>query len=213
MTVPRIDRSDLGVLLIDVQPAFLELAFPDGGPVMKALLTRLEHLLMLADWMELPFITTFEIPTDENGELPPRLEAVVPANAGRFEKDYFGCADEPAIREAFEQWGCRQIVVAGAETDVCVLQSTLGLLEMGFEVFLLEDCVFTTEAEPGPALQRMYACGAVPCTLKTLAYELTRCVTDLPWYPDLGWSDGAGAKPFPQGFTVPEQWPAWKSSR
>ena len=48
----------------------------------------------------------------------------------------------------------RQIAVAGAETDVCILQSTLGLLEAGYEVFLLEDCLSTTEASPGPALRR-----------------------------------------------------------
>ena len=64
------------------------------------------------------------------------------------------------------------VVVAGAETDVCVMQSCFGLLEMGFEVFLLEDCVFSNEANVGPALRRMQQAGVVPTTFKTYFYEM-----------------------------------------
>jgi nicotinamidase-related amidase len=208
--IPRIDRDRIGVLVIDVQPFFVEVAFPDGGEVHDSLMTRLEHLLMLADWMDLPTIATFEIPTAENGELPDRLDAVFPANGHRLEKDYYGSMSQPGIREAIDRLGVGQIAVSGAETDVCVLQTVLGLLKAGYEVFPLEDCLFTTEPEPGPALRRMYAAGAVPCTLKTMAYELTRCVSDTPWYPET-WKTASGAKPFPPGFIVPEEWPAWKS--
>ena len=82
---------------------------------------------------------------------------------------------------------------------------------MGYQVFLLEDCLFTSETQPAPALRRMYQAGAIPCTLKTMAYELVRCVDDVPWYPE-GWDekDHPDAKPFPQNFTPPEEWPAWE---
>ncbi len=43
---------------------------------------------------------------------------------------------------------------------------------MGLEIFSLEDCVFTSEPDPRPALERMYRSGAIPCTFKTLYYEL-----------------------------------------
>jgi nicotinamidase-related amidase len=207
---PRIDRDRIAVLLIDVQPFFVDHAFPDGGEVHDSLMTRFEHLLMLADWMDLPTIATFEIPTAANGELPERLNAVFPAAGRRFEKDYYGSMSQPAIREALTGLGVDQMAVSGAETDVCVLQTVLGLLDAGCEVFLLEDCLFTTEPEPGPALRRMYSAGAIPCTLKTMAYELTRCASGTPWYPE-GWTAASESKPFPPGFAVPEEWPAWKS--
>ena len=71
---------------------------------------------------------------------------------------------------------------------------------------------FHPEASPGPALRRMYAAGAVPCTLKTMLYELVECVDDIPWYPDL-WlgRDDPDTKPFPEAFIVPEEWPPWES--
>ncbi len=212
MGIARIDRSDVGVLLIDVQPFFVDLAFADRDEEREALLMRLEHLLMLTDWMDLPLITTFEQPVSENGELPDRLEALSPASGERYVKNYFGSASEPEIREVIERLPVRQFAVAGAETDVCVLQSTLGLLEMGYEVFLLEDCLFTTEPQPGPALRRLYQAGAIPCTLKSMAYELLECVDRIPWYEGgLGSGDHRPTKPFPEAFIAPEEWPIWRA--
>jgi nicotinamidase-related amidase len=212
VSVPRVDRSDIGVLLIDVQPFFMDRAFEGDDKGREALEVRLEHLLMIADWMELPLVTTFETPVEDNGELPERLEKLYPAGRPRHVKNYFGCMTEPEILTDVEAMRVRQIAVAGAETDVCILQSTLGLLERGYEVFLLEDCLSTTEPSPGPALRRMYAAGAVPTTLKALLYELVQCVSGIPWYPK-GWAmkDHAETKPFPDAFIRPESWPPWES--
>ena len=162
--------------------------------------------------MDLPLVATFEKPIAENGELPERLEAVFPAKGQRFVKNFFGCMTEPDIAGAIKELPIKQIAVAGAETDVCILQSVLGLLQMGYQVFLLEDCLFTSEPRPAPALRRMYQAGAIPCTLKSMAYELVRCVDDIPWYPE-AWEmkDHTGAKPFLDNFIPPEKWPVWKS--
>ncbi len=113
--------------------------------------------------MDLPLVATFEKPVSENGELPEGLEPVFPAKGQRFTKNYFGCTLQNDIRKAIEQLPVKQFVVAGAETDVCIMQSVLGLLQMGYEVFLLEDCLFTSETQPAPALRRMYQAGAIPC--------------------------------------------------
>lgn len=209
MAVPRIRLQDLGVVVIDVQPFFMDLAFADDPAGREAFEVRLEHLLMISDWMDLPLVTTFEKPVDENGEFPERLEAVFPVGRPRHVKNYFGCMAHPEIAADVAAMDRRQIAVVGAETDVCILQSTLGMLDAGYEVFLLEDCLSTTEASPGPALRRMYAAGAVPCTLKTMLYELTECVDGIPWYPD-HWQADPEAKPFPEGFIAPEEWPPWQ---
>ena len=212
MGIARIDGSDIGVLLIDVQPAFVDLAFPHGGPTADALMLRFAHLLMLADMMGVPTVTTFETPTSENGELTERLELVFPAHGKKFVKSFFGCVSEPEIASALKEAGVRQWAVAGAETDVCVLQSTLGLLDAGYEVFLLEDCLFTTEPHPAPALRRMYQSGAIPTTLKTMAYELVQCADQIPWYPEYWAADYEPSKPVPPGFIPPEDWPASQPS-
>ena len=128
---------------------------------------------MFAKMVSMPVIATFE---QGKGELPEGLE--LPPQTQRFEKTHFDANRVPAIRETLA--GHKSWAVAGAETDVCVLQSVLGLLGHDHEVRLLEDCLFTSEANPEPAIARMRAAGAIPCTFKTLAYEIIGTV-DRSW--------------------------------
>jgi nicotinamidase-related amidase len=208
--IPILDPSNVGVLLIDAQPAFWDWAFEDDDAARESVMIRLEHLLMLADWLELPVIATFEHPVDQNGELPDRLEKVFPARGGRFTKRTYNCCLEPPIWEAIQALSVRQLALAGAETDVCILQSTLALLRAGYQVFLLEDCLFTSEPQPGPALRRMVAAGAVPATFKSFAYELTRSVEHTPWLDTWIGRGAEGAKTFPADFTELESFPEWQ---
>jgi hypothetical protein len=91
------------------------------------------------------------------------------------------------------------------------MQSVLGLIQMGYQVFLLEDCIFTSETQPAPALQRMYQAGAIPCTMKSMAYQLVEYVDNVPRYPEAwGMKDHPGVKPFPEKFFPPEEWPVWE---
>lgn len=211
MSSQVIEAAQLGIMLIDAQPFFWDYAFPDGDDQKEPTMVRLEHLLMLADWMEIPVISTFEEPVAKNGELPERLEKVFPAEGQRFTKKTYNCTLEWTIRQAIKRLPVQQFAIAGAETDVCVLQSVLGLLGMGYQVLLLEDCLFSSEPHPGPALRRMYQARAIPCTVKSLAYELVVSTERTPWYPE-GWTDRERiyAKPFPEKFVVPEEWPLWE---
>lgn len=169
--IPRL--TDPGLVLIDVQPGFAPPT--DDAPALDGLWLRLERLLVMAGCLDLPTVATFERPA-KNGWLPPACEAVWPKHGRRFEKSTYDCCGEPEIATAIRAMERRQLLVAGAETDVCVLLSALSMLELGYEVFLLEDCLFTTEPHPGPALHRLCAAGAVPCTLKTAFYELMKTV-------------------------------------
>jgi nicotinamidase-related amidase len=165
--------EDLAILVIDVQPYFLD-GWMAGAS--EPLLARLEYLLGLATVYELPCVATFEQPVAKKGWLPERLEIFFPAHGERYTKNTFDCCAEPAIREALARLGRRQLAVAGGETDVCVLQSVLGLIDEGYQVFLLEDCLFSSEPHVRPAIRRMEQAGAVPSTVKTLGYELQRSV-------------------------------------
>lgn len=165
--------DDVAIVVIDVQPYFLE-GWMDG-PV-EPLLQRLQLLFGVAVVYDVPVAMTFEQPVEKKGWLPERLEPYVPDGALRLTKNTFDCCGEPEIVDALAALGKRQFAVAGAETDVCVLQSVLGLLGEGYQVFLLEDALFSSEPNVGPALRRMELAGAVPCTVKSFNYELRRSV-------------------------------------
>jgi nicotinamidase-related amidase len=168
--------EDLAILVIDVQPFFMD-GWMAGAT--EPLLARLEFLLGLATVYELPCVATFEQPVAKKGWLPKRLNPYFPAHGQRFTKETFNCCGESEIREALARLGRRQFAVAGGETDVCVLQSVLGLIGEGYQVFLLEDCLFSSEPNVGPAIRRMGQAGAIPSTVKTLHYELRRSVGEV----------------------------------
>lgn len=191
------------MLLIDAQPGFfLNVA---GHAVAPAVAVRWEKLLVVARCLELPTVATFEDP-EANGWLSEACDAAWPAHGLRYVKRTFDCCGEPAIAAALAEIGRVQWLVAGAETDVCVLQSVLSLLERGHEVFVLEDCVTSSEPHTRPALARMYAAGAVPCTLKTAFYELMKAVTVCR---DPA-SAGAGWEALMAEFAEPEGLPDWQ---
>lgn len=181
-----IDVNRLGLLLVGAQQASWINMYGPREPV----IARIEHLLLLAGSLELPVIVTFQHLAEEKGWLPERLEHVLPANGQRLAAHTFNCCEEREVRTALQDCRVRQLVVAGAETDVCVLQSVLGLIDMGFQVFLMVDGLFSTEPAPDAALQRMYRAGAIPITYKSLYYEVNGTVDVEPLH--LAWNAERG---------------------
>src|SRR5262249_39932584 len=70
----------------------------------------------------------------------------------------------------------RQLIMARCETDVCVLQSCLGLLNLGYEVFVMEELIFSSSRNVDAAITRMKAEGVIFITYKSLFYELIESV-------------------------------------
>ncbi len=89
----------------------------------------------------------------------------------RHVKPVFALSACPAILQDVTRHGRSTVVLCGLETDVCVAQSALGLLDAGKRVVVVEDAV----ASPGPAhaqgLARMARAGVELLGVKGLGYE------------------------------------------
>ncbi|WP_252109425.1 MULTISPECIES: isochorismatase family protein [unclassified Halomonas] len=98
-----------------------------------------------------------------------------------WEKQHFSITEEPAFMRALEKAERKQIVLCGTEAHICVLQSALGLLEAGFEVYwLVEATLSRRPAEAELARVRAAQHGAVSISADMAAYEwLHRCDTAL----------------------------------
>ena len=159
--------------VIDVQDFFLAQL---GN---RALRTRIEtnllNLARLLAYFRIPMIATLERPVFRKGGVPQRLKQLGDA-AQVFEKDFFDLTKERKIVDHLARLGRTQALVAGCETDVCVLQSCLGLLDLGHEVYVVEDLLFSSSRNVDAAIARMRAEGAVVLTYKTLFYELIEAV-------------------------------------
>lgn len=96
------------------------------------------------------------------------------------EKVHFSCAAETSAREAIDEAGREQVIVAGTEAHVCVLQTVLQLLESGREVFVVADAVSSRVPQNAEAgLNRMRQAGAQIVTREMVFFEwLQKAGTD-----------------------------------
>jgi isochorismate hydrolase len=169
----RVIAENCAGAIIDVQDFFLaQLDGPDARAKME---TNLVNFARLLGYFRIPIIATLERPVEQKGTLPDPLKAPL-TKAKIFEKDFFDLTKEKSIRDHLARLNKKQIVVAGCETDVCVLQSCLGLLDLGYEVFVVEDLVFSSALNVEAAFARMQAEGAVLLSYKTFYYELIEAV-------------------------------------
>lgn len=148
----------VGLVVIDVQETFVDGA---KNPDISSILERTKNDFLLAEDKGVPFFITFEDSQDGDHALHAPLKPFLPSQSQDFTKTTYGATGLPSFADAVKTSGLSHLVVIGAETDVCVLQTVLGLRNMGFTVLLQKDAVFTSETNPSPALRRMQQAGTV----------------------------------------------------
>jgi nicotinamidase-related amidase len=94
---------------------------------------------------------------------------------GAIAKTHFSCVDEPAVFEPLAAGDRRQVVMAGIEAHICVLQTALALKERGFEVFVATDASASRRTENEQAAwQRLRAAGVGTVTVEMVVFEWLR---------------------------------------
>jgi nicotinamidase-related amidase len=172
-TAKRIAVDRCCGLIIDVQEFFLSQI--DTRPRSK-LEINIKNFARLLGYFRIPMVATLERPVDQKGALPREIAKHVSEDAKIFEKDFFDLTKEKKIADYIARLKKKQVIVAGCETDVCVLQSCLGLLALGYDVYVAEELVFSSSPNVDAAIARMKAAGAVFVTYKSLYYELIEAV-------------------------------------
>jgi nicotinamidase-related amidase len=166
--MPLIAPDECVLIVIDAQPGFYPADLPDAERAAAAqALDRAAWLVALAHRLEVPVVVTEEEPED-NGHTDPRL-AVSPAHV----KPTFGLAGTPAILADVTRPAA---VLVGFETDVCVYQSAVGLLDAGRQVLVVEDATFSPGEMQARGLSRLRDAGARLTHAKALGYEWVRTV-------------------------------------
>jgi nicotinamidase-related amidase len=111
-----------------------------------------------------------------NGPTDPAIAAHLPHGTPVLLKAVFGLADEPVILAAVASTGRRTAILVGAETDVCVAQSALGLAERGFRVVVVADATFSPGAMHDHGLANLSGAGVEIRHAKGIYYEWVRTV-------------------------------------
>jgi len=166
----RLTRETSLMLIVDLQAGLLPVIEHADQAVTEA-----AWLGGMAGELDVPIWVTEQYPEGLGGSEPRLLEAL-PGHR-LWHKVHFDAHAEPAFAEALSESGRRQVVLCGTEAHICVMQTGLGLLEAGYEVYwLVEACASRRSAEARLAKERMVQAGAVPVSADMVAYEwLHRC--------------------------------------
>ncbi len=163
----RLDADDCVLAVIDTQDGFLRKL-----PKQEAseLVDRIRWLCRLADWAGVPLVVTEEEP-ETNGETAPPVRDALASGVARHAKPVFDLSACPAILADVTRHGRETVVLCGLETDVCVAQSALGLLDAGKRVVVVEDAVGSPGVGHEQGLARMSHAGVELVGVKGLGYE------------------------------------------
>lgn len=165
---PRLlQRQQSCLLIVDVQEKL--------WPVIANRQEVLDSMVFLLDTA-----TVLNVPVFVSEQYPRGLGTTVPEIANHstekavFEKLRFSAADDFVrhLETHSPDRPIRQIVLAGIETHICILQTALDLLTLGYEVFVVEDATNSRHmSDRWPALCRIREAGGTSCTAESVAFE------------------------------------------
>ena len=167
-----LDMDDCCLVVIDVQDVFLNKLKTD---IRQGLMQRTLWIVQVAMKLNIPLVVTAE-DISENGSVCNELSAILPPSGAVFNKMSFGLAADQDILQAIEKTQRQTCVLIGLETDVCVAQSAIGLVNAGYQVAALEDACGSPQSGHERGLKRMQGSGVLISNIKAVYYEWLRDV-------------------------------------
>jgi len=167
--ISRISEGRAALAVIDMQEAFRSV-IPDFAEVASRISKAVEGARLL----NVPIVVTEQYPQGLK-RTAGEIIAALPTELKVIEKTCFSsCGAEDFLSELLSR-NIHQVLLCGIEAHICVMQTTLDLLERGFEVHLLIDCITSRKSENKiAALGRLTQAGAVQSTLEMALFEIMR---------------------------------------
>jgi nicotinamidase-related amidase len=161
-----LDRDRSVLVVIDVQGSLFA-AIPDSAP----LLSRIALLVQAAKVLGVPVLATTQNAA-RLGETLPALRELLPDGSSPLDKLSFSAVRNEAFRSAVEETGRSQVVVCGVETHICVAQTAIDLLRLGYAVTVVPDACGSRSVERHKlGMERIRDLGVLPAAAESVVYE------------------------------------------
>lgn len=164
----RILQEDTIGLIVDIQERLHPKIFQ-----FETLERNTQTLIKGLKYLDVPLLVTQQY-TKALGETIQPVREVL-GDFQYHEKISFSCCDTQDFADELKASGKKNVVIAGEETHVCVLQTSLDLLDMGYQPVVVEDCVSSRkESDKRIAIKRMRQSGVIISSYESILFELTR---------------------------------------
>jgi nicotinamidase-related amidase len=161
-----LEREKTGLVLVDVQGKLARIVEDS-----QALIDNIGKLVRACHALEIPVIWLEQIP-EKLGATVPELATILFGNSPIAKSCFGGCGSANFLK-AIQSSGRTQWLVCGIEAHVCVYQTVSGLIQLGYGVEVVADCVSSrTAANKALALAKMEKRGAGLTCLEMCLYEM-----------------------------------------
>ncbi len=160
-----IRAKDSALIVIDMQERLVPAMLAPARTLKNAAL-----LIEAAREMRVPALLTEQYPAGL-GKTMPEVSSVS-KGLPVFEKLHFSCMEDSSFADALTALDREQIVLAGMEAHICVVQTAASLLDAGYQVFVASDATASRSSESEQAcLHRLSAAGVGIVTTEMVVFE------------------------------------------
>ncbi|MFS1892341.1 hydrolase [Vibrio lentus] len=161
-------RQKTGLVVVDVQGKLARLVDES-----ETLISNCGKLIQGAQVLDLPIIS-LEQNSEKLGATVDELNDLL-SDAKPIPKFTFNACDEPKLVEAVQAKDVDTWLVCGIEAHICVYQTAIGLLELGYKVQVVSDCISSrTALNKNLAIRRLTDAGIQITGLEMSLYELVK---------------------------------------
>lgn len=173
--LPLCDRNNSVLVIVDIQDR-LSSAMPDK--IVAKVIADTQFLIQAAKLIDIPILVSEQYPKGLGSTLN-ELTTNLPPTATVIEKTCFSCASNADFKKTLKALNKKQIILAGMETHICVTQTAIELLAIGYQVFIATDAVCSRKiSHHQNAIQRMQHAGCITTNSESISFEWLRDAKD-----------------------------------
>ncbi len=163
----RLVEGSSALLIIDVQDKLIK-----GINNKEIILYNIKKLIDTSNILKIHNFFTEQYPL----KLGTTVQSITKDNQNEiFSKLSFSCLGCNELLNTIQKRKVKNLILCGIETHVCVLQTSLDLIDKGFNVFISLDATGTRKSiDHEVAIRRLELNGAIVSTTESIIFELCK---------------------------------------
>ena len=166
----KLDIKSCCLLIIDLQERLLPHIFNK-----EKIKHNSNKLVELFVELNVPIIYTEQYPKGLGSTVNCLKKRLIDNNSKIIEKTTFSAFENEDLKKFLTHINKKQVIILGIESHICVLQTSIDLLESGRQVYIVKECVGSRKLEDANmGIKRMLQNGASLINFEMIFFELIR---------------------------------------
>tara|TARA_B100000035_G_scaffold214852_1_gene184106 strand:+ start:14105 stop:14656 length:552 start_codon:yes stop_codon:yes gene_type:complete len=166
----KLNTDNCCLLIIDLQEKLLPHIFNK-----EKIKYHSNRLVELFSELNIPIIYSEQYPNGLGSTINSLKKKLIDNNSKKIEKTTFSVFENDDFRKFFTKINKRQVIILGIESHICVLQTTIDLLENNVKVYIVDECVGSRKlGDSNMGINRMLNNGASLINFEMIFFELIR---------------------------------------